>query len=317
VTTIEKRLEEFVQRSSQLPVPGSGETWRRFTALAEQASIDLSLGRLCEGHADALAILAEAGRKPADGATYGVWASRGKSARTVAERDAGGWRLSGTKEFCSGSGIIDRALVVADTSDGCLLFDIAVDTNVVTVLPDSWPSVGMADSRSDTLEFGGPRISNDAVVGPLEFYVHRTGFWFGAIGVAACWYGGAVGIVNELIKSLDSEPNDFVLADLGDCIGALETMRVALRCAAHAIDRDPRDEGGQAHFRAMVARHVVHAGALTVLEHASSAGGARSLCLNGEQSQRVADLFVYVAQHHGRADAMEMGRIVAKARSWS
>jgi alkylation response protein AidB-like acyl-CoA dehydrogenase len=318
VISIQSQLKEFVRNNGpQLPLPGSGNTWRRFTSLAEQASIDLSLGRLCEGHADALAILAEAGKVPMPGATYGVWASRSTGARTFAERTPEGWSLSGTKEFCSGSGLVDRALVVAETNEGNLVFDVDTTTQVIGVVPNSWPAIGMAASKSDTLEFGGPTIADDDVVGSSEFYVDRPGFWFGAVGVAACWYGGAAGITNELIKNLSPDPDDFVLADLGDCVGALETMRVALKCAAHAIDEDPRDTTGQARFRALVARHVVHDGALKVLERSASAGGARPLCHDEGQSRRVADLFVYLSQHHGRADAKELGRIVTRARSWN
>jgi alkylation response protein AidB-like acyl-CoA dehydrogenase len=318
VAPIQQQFEDFVRRvGPELPLPGSGDTWRRFTTLAEQASIDLSLGRLCEGHADALAILAEAGKKPVDGAAYGVWASRSKGARTTAERVPGGWTLSGAKEFCSGTGIVDRALLVADTPEGGVIFDIAVDSHVAAVVPDSWPSVGMAGSRSETLEFGGPIITDDDVVGSPEFYPERPGFWFGAIGVAACWYGGAVGVVNDVLKSLGPEPNDFVLADMGDCVSALETMRTALKCAAHSIDEDPNDATKRAHFRSLVARHVVHGGALTILERAAAAGGARPLCLDADQSRRVADLFVYLSQHHGRADARELGRILTSARSWN
>ena len=318
MTSVESQFKAFVHGAGRdLPLPGSGATWRRFTTLAEQASIDLSLGRLCEGHADALAILAEAGKEPVEDAAYGVWASRSKNVAVTAERESRGWTLRGTKEFCSGNGIVERALVVADTSEGRMVFDVGVESHVVGVVSDSWPSIGMAESRSETLEFGGPIISDDGVIGSAGFYLDRPGFWFGAIGVAACWYGGAVGIVNNLLKSLDGEPNDFVLADMGDCVSALETMRVALKCAAHSIDEDPDDKLERAHFRALVARHVVHGGALTILERTASAGGARPLCLDEVQSRRVADLFVYLSQHHGSADARELGRIVTNAQSWN
>ncbi len=140
-------------------------------------------GRLSEGHADALAILADAGRRPVDGATYAVWASQSKSTRTVADRVPGGWQLSGRKEFCSGSGIVDRALLVAESNQGRLLLDIDVRQHVTAVVPDTWPSIGMSASRSDTLEFGGPVVAEDDVLGTAEFYVTRPGFWFGAIGV--------------------------------------------------------------------------------------------------------------------------------------
>jgi len=78
VSRIRSRFEHVVRtEAAQLPLPGEGDTWGRFEALSKWAAEDLSLGRLVEGHADAIAILAESGMKPAEaGATYGVWAAR-------------------------------------------------------------------------------------------------------------------------------------------------------------------------------------------------------------------------------------------------
>src|SRR5579859_4308368 len=59
-----------------LPLPGSGATWRRWAAFADLAEEDLSLARLGEGHADAVAILAElGGPQPEPGSRWGVWAA--------------------------------------------------------------------------------------------------------------------------------------------------------------------------------------------------------------------------------------------------
>jgi len=318
MTFIHDQFEEFVHSgASRLPLPGSGSTWQRFTGLAELAARDLSLGRLCEGHADAVAILTEADMKPIDGASYGVWASRSAHARTYAERVEGGWRVSGTKEFCSGSNVVQRALVAALSTQGYLLFDLDVQEHVATVLPNSWPSVGMAASASETVEFAGAVISDECVVGATDFYLERPGFWFGAAGVAACWFGGAVGLVNDLVQWLTLEPSEHVLVDLGACVSALETMRRALQSTARAIDEDPLDQDDQARFHALVTRQIVHDAARRVLEMIASAGGARPLCHDGDQSRRAADLFAYLSQHHGRADAAELGRSLLGARSWS
>jgi alkylation response protein AidB-like acyl-CoA dehydrogenase len=280
------------------------------------SALDLSLGRLCEGHIDALAILAEAGMKPIDGgASYGVWAARGSRARTTAKRVAKGWQLTGTKEFCSGSGFLSRALVTADTPDGYLLFDIDVSQNVQSADVDSWPAVGMADSMSQTLDFGGPMIEDDRVVGPANFYTQRPGFWHGAAGVAACWFGGASALVNDLIDSIGTEPNEHVLAEVGIVVSALESMRCVLKSVAQDIDDDPLDKGHRAQFRALIARQVVHDSASEILARVAAAGGARPLCHNEVQARRAADLYVYLAQHHGGADAAVLGRIMAGERS--
>ena len=57
-----------------LPHPGSGRTRERWAVLADLAGEDLCLARLAEGHADALAVLAELGAAvPAAGRRWGVW----------------------------------------------------------------------------------------------------------------------------------------------------------------------------------------------------------------------------------------------------
>lgn len=298
-----------------IPLPGTGGTRQRFEILANWAAADLSLGRLVEGHCDALAILAEAAVASADpAASYGVWAARSSTDTAWAEPVGDGWRLTGTKPFCSGAGILDRALVTADTPDGYRLFDIAPALQVAAVLEHSWPAVGMADSRSETVQFAGPLLAPTCAVGPPGFYLDRRGFWFGASGVAACWYGGARGLVAALVEGLNPEPSEHVLADLGVAFARVRAMRDVLDAVADDIDRDPVDESGRAQVRALTARQTVHDLSLEVLARVGSAGGARNVCLNGDQSRRAADLFAYLSQHHGGADAAQLGRLARQQK---
>jgi alkylation response protein AidB-like acyl-CoA dehydrogenase len=318
VSRISEALDHADFGEKGLPLPGGGDTWERFEALARWAGHDLSLGRLAEGHVDALAILAEAGRCPVDAdATYGVWAARASSGGTTARREADGWHLSGTKAFCSGSVLIDRALITADTVDGYQLFDIAVSDHVTSVHSDSWSAVGMADSLSETLEFGGAAIDEACAVGGPGFYLERPGFWFGAVGVAACWYGGAAGLVDNLVASFDVPPSDLVTAELGYAVAHVSTMRRALKAAAEEIDEDPTDAKGEARRRAFEIRHAVHHAATHVLTHVASAGGARPFCHDREQAQRAADLYVYLAQLHGPQGAAELGRMAREGGGWN
>lgn len=318
MSRVKVMLDEFVRTDgSDVPLPGSGETWRRFQVLSLWASRDLSVGRLAEGHVDALAILAEAEMEPInEAATYGVWAARSREGGTTAKRVSRGWELTGRKEFCSGSGLIDRALVTADTAEGYRLFDVAVDEHVTSADYDSWAAVGMADSVSETLEFAGPVIPESCVVGGPDFYTKRPGFWFGAAGVAACWYGGGFGLVNSLINSSAAAPSEHVLADVGNAVAQIASMRELLKSTADAIDRDPKDDEERAHYRALVVRQVVHDAATEVLVRVAAAGGARPLCHDLDQSRRAADLFVYLSQHHGGSDAAELGRLARETGLW-
>jgi alkylation response protein AidB-like acyl-CoA dehydrogenase len=300
----------------QLPKPGSGATPARFAALADWASRDLSLARLVEGHFDALAVLAEAGETAEPGAVYGVWAARHSPGGTTAVLTVDGWRLEGTKAFCSGSARIDRALVTAECADGYRLFDISVAEHVTRVHAGSWPAVGMADSLSETLDFGGPPLPIRRAIGPPDFYLERPGFWFGATGVAACWYGGSRGLVEDVLQSIGPHPSEAIEAELGHAVAHLDLMRTTLHSAAREIDADPADRAGAAKRRALITRHAVHHAAQQVLVHAAAAGGARPFCLHAEQARRVADLYVYLTQHHGPQDAGVLGQMARDEWPW-
>jgi alkylation response protein AidB-like acyl-CoA dehydrogenase len=316
--SVREGLTDFVRGPAEhLPHPGAGSTWQRFKVLADWSARDLSLGRLVEGHADALSILDEAGlpAKRSDN-SYGVWAARAGRGGTVAIPVSGGWSLSGVKPYCSGSDRLDRALVTADAPDGYRLFDISVAEHARSVSPESWMAVGMADSESETLMFGGPPLSESAVVGGPDFYLQRPGFWSGAVGVAACWYGGARGLVDALLAALGPEPGEHALADAGRAAATVTGLAAYLEQAANAIDADPSDEQHQGHRRALSVRQVVHDGCLQVHALVAAAGGAGPLCHDRAQARRAADLFVYLAQHHGGADAAALGRIALEEQGW-
>ncbi len=102
-----------------LPLPGHGRTRVRWAALANLAETDLSLARLGEGHADALAIVDELGGGPtAPGSRWGVWAARPPGPSLSAAARDGTWWLDGTKRYCSGARVCTHVLVTADTADG-------------------------------------------------------------------------------------------------------------------------------------------------------------------------------------------------------
>jgi hypothetical protein len=317
VTPVAERFEQVVPACSRLPLPGGGDTGERFEALASLAAEDLSLARLAEGHADALAILAESGRAARrPGASYGVWAARGGANGVSATPVARGWKLAGRKPFCSGSGMLERALVTAEAPDGYRLFDVATAEVVVDTVPDSWPAVGMADSESRTLLFGGAVVGEEDAIGPPGFYTDRPGFWFGACGVAACWFGGARGLVSGVVDGLTGEPGALVQMEVGRAVADLRGMHDALQSTAAAIDADPEDKRGRAEGRALVVRQIVHDACERVLSHTAAAGGARPLCLDPTQARRAADLYVYLSQHHGGPDAAHLGRLALADQAW-
>ncbi|WP_035857390.1 acyl-CoA/acyl-ACP dehydrogenase [Cryptosporangium arvum] len=296
--TASKFLAAHGSGALDLPLPGHGRTADRFAALAGLARTDTVLGRLAEGHTDAVAILAELdGPDPAD-AVWGVWAAVPNS--IVAVREEGTWWLAGDRPWCSGAGVCTRALVTATTDDGVRLFAVDVTEPAVTALDGTWPAVGMAGSDSRTVRFTRAR---GIPVGGVGDYVNRPGFWAGGAGVAACWYGAAVGVAERLVSSAPTDPH--ALAHLGAVDTALGGASALLDQVSALIDT----EFDAAALRRPVrrVRAAVEAAATATLDHVGRALGAGPLCQDAEHARRTADLTVYLRQSHAERDLADLG----------
>jgi hypothetical protein len=292
-----------------LPLPGQGRTCDRWAAFADLAEQDLSLARLAEGHADAVAILAELGAGPPPAGTrWGVWAAQPPGPRLTAHQASDGWHLDGVKQYCSGARWCTDAVVTATAPDGYRLF--AVSTQMLSPVPGTWPATGMA--ASDTLDVrfvGVPAMP----VGTPGAYTGRPGFAHGGAGVAACWYGGARAIGRTLLTAAaDRDVGPHALAHLGAVDIALHGARAALEEAAAEIDADPRDLKGGARGRTLHVRALVEAAATDVINRVGRALGAAPLCHDEAHSRRVADLTVYLRQHHAERNLAELGALVAE-----
>jgi alkylation response protein AidB-like acyl-CoA dehydrogenase len=292
-----------------LPLPGSGKTDARLEALAEVAAMDLSLARLAEGHSDALAILAEAGVQPRGG-MYGVWAAEPPNGALVATASASGWTLRGTKKYCSGALGLDRALVTAKAPDGARLFDVELRHSRIRPVHGSWPAIGMALTESVDVVFDDVVV--ETAVGDAGFYVSRPGFWHGAVGVAACWYGGGVGAMRMLQARLEPRSSAHQRAHLGAVAATCMAMKASLDAAARDIDADPRNANGAARTRALATRHVVERGCIEVLDRVGRATGSSAMVFDRAHARRVADLSVYLRQHRAEQELEELGSALLK-----
>jgi alkylation response protein AidB-like acyl-CoA dehydrogenase len=291
-----------------LPLPGSGATPERWAAFAGLAEEDLSLARLGEGHADAIAILAELdGPRPPAGSRWGAWAANPPGPGLTATRAGRRWRLRGMKQYCSGARVCTHALVTAAAEDGMRLF--AVSASGLTPHTGTWPASGMAGS--DTLDVGFDDVAAEPV-GPPGSYTARPGFSHGGAGVAACWYGGARAIGRTLLDAAakrDIGPH--ALAHLGWVDVSLRTAHTALERAAVEIDSDPDDLRAEGRARALRVRALTEAVATDVMARVGRALGAGPLCHDEAHSRAVADLTVYLRQHHAEKDLAELGAIGA------
>ncbi|OBG36342.1 acyl-CoA dehydrogenase [Mycobacterium alsense] len=299
----------------ELPLPASGRTAERWQRLARLAEEDVVAARIAEAHVDAVAILHELGGKPPDsGQLWGVWAAESCDAKVVAtEISDGATILDGTKVWCSGAGFCSHALVTARLDDGRRgLFAVTVSEPAVKALPTTWWNVGMAGSDTRAVQFSNaPAVA----VGDPDEYFGRPGFWHGAIGVAACWLGGARRVAEPLYRCATSESADaYSLAHLGAVDAALAAGDAILAMAAAQIDSDPFDRSDTAQLLAHRARTVVEHAADEAITRTGRALGPGPLCQDGRHAQRVADLTIYIRQSHAERDLAELGRLAGRQR---
>lgn len=283
------------------PLPGHGRTPDRLRFLFEIGRRNLSLARLAEAHWDAVAILAEAGHKVAPNKIYGVWAAEapGRSLHLCGDT------LSGKKAFCSGAGMIDRALVTVVRPEHQLI-DVDLDQAGLEFDRSEWHTRAFHETSTCTVTFNAIRICNDDLVGPAGFYLGRPGFWNGACGPAACWAGGAAGLVDWAANETRSDPH--TLAHFGAMRADLWALQNLLDAAGTAIDRCPMDGLG-AQIRALRVRHLVELHATDILRRLARAYGPHPLAFDEAVATRYQELDLYLRQSHAERDLQALGEL--------
>ncbi len=295
----------------ELPLPGSGRTAQRWRRLSELTAIDVVAGRLAEAHADAVAILAELGGPAADsGEWWGVWAAEAPGAVVTARGAGDVVVLDGTKAWCSGAGLCSHALVTANLDDGRRgLFAVDLRDSGARPLQSAWHNWGMADSDTRSVDFSA---ATAVPVGPAGGYLARPGFWFGAMGVAACWLGGARAVAAPLYqRAAGGSADQHLLAHLGAVDAAITAAEATLDAAADQVDRDPRNSSGLAEVTARRVRAVVETAVDETLRRTDRALGPGPLSGDERHARAVADLTVYVRQSHAERDLAALGLLAA------
>ena len=293
-------------------VPGEGHTHELWGLLVALGAADLAVARAVEPHLDALAILRQSGLgDPERGSVWGVFAAEGRGARLEARRTPQGWRLDGTKPWCSLAGALSHAIVTAHTGEQTRrAFAVRLDDPGVTVQEAGWHALGLARIPSGPVEFRGVPAQP---VGPDRWYLERPGFAWGGIGVAAVWHGGTLGVARRVWNAaVGRAPDQIGLMHLGSADLALGTSRRALAAAAAAVDGGEA-EGTHGAVLALRTRGTVAAAAEAVLAVVDHALGPAPLAFDAEHAQRVADLRLYLRQHHAERDTAALGRSLLSA----
>ncbi|MCU4525299.1 acyl-CoA dehydrogenase [Acinetobacter pittii] len=300
-------LFQLVNLTQNLPHPASGQTYQRWQLFAQIAGVDLSLAKLFESHCDALSILNELGyQQEIDDQTWAVWAADGGPAPLQIKDNL----CNGIKPWCSGAEFIQKALISYKDQQGQAQLCI-VDLSHPSITTDlsHWHAVGMHATQTAQVTFKNTPVK---LIGQPNSYLKRPGFWHGAAGVTACWYGAAVRLAGFLQESCQANPNPYKKLYLGEVAHQLEITKQYFQYVAKLIDHKPT----LSHEREIrILRAQTEQCCLSVIERVGKALGARPFCEDATFAQLMADLPVFIRQSHAAFDYEQIAELCVSEQS--
>jgi alkylation response protein AidB-like acyl-CoA dehydrogenase len=189
-----------------------------------------------------------------DGALFGVAMSeRGAGSRlsqlaTSYARTGGGFRITGSKTFCSGAGHVDAYVVAARAEDNqAAMSQFLVDAKLPGItVEETWDSLGMRATASHDVHLD-VEVPEDALLGGIEglgvLIAQAMPHWLVAsyagvyVGVAQAAIDAAVAQVRA--RGLERLPA--VRARIGRADASVAATREVVRQAARRVDAAPGD----------------------------------------------------------------------------
>ena len=216
--------------------------------LSMLGSADLALGRLFEGHVNALILiasygsesqLASAAEDARKGFLFGVW-NTGASEPVRIEATADGFIMRGSKTFATGAAFVQRPVVTGELSTGGWQMTLPpMDSQEVAahlkIDRSFWHPLGMESSESYGIDFSGACLGQQDLIGlPGDFYRDPL-FRGGAVRFAAVHAGAILRLHRLFAEWLQSKGrgNDpYQIARLGEiAMGAQEAILWVERAA--------------------------------------------------------------------------------------
>ncbi|MDJ0275916.1 acyl-CoA dehydrogenase [Sphingomonas sp. 2R-10] len=272
---------------------------------------DLPLGRLFEGHVDAMQIVSRYGSAQQEAAlpenaVLGVWNADLPGDPLRLDGD----RLIGGKSFASGAGILSHALVSVDADGGRQLLLLDLTHTPPAIDRSFWRVVGMQRSETHQVRWAGAAIGADERVGQPGDYVREPWFSGGALRFAAVQAGGIAGLVDATRDHLVATGR----ADDPHQAGRLARLHALGMTAADAVRRAAEGWFGDQAARlplVSAARVAVYAAGGEAVLVAQEAVGVSALFVDHPLAAKLTDLSVYLRQPGPDAQRMRVGAAVA------
>ena len=268
----------------------------------------LPLGRLLEGHVNALELVLRYGNHQSievvaeearAGKLFGVWNTDDLNGLRLMRRHGRSW-LEGRKILASGAGHVERPLVTATDEDGRRLMVLPNLSGPPRSDLSSWMAQGMRASATGSVDFTGVEVQPIEIVGGEGDYERQPWFSGGAWRFAAVHLGGMERLFDLLRRHLQEtkrggDPHQ--AARLAEAAMAIETARLWVTQAA-------RIAGGRLGPRAPeqlvayvnLARLAVEAAALELMQLVQRSVGLQAFLRPNPIERLSRDLATYLRQ---------------------
>lgn len=242
-------------------LPG-GDAKAGADALRQVGRASLSVGRIVEGHANALALIQLYGtpvqrQRAADAAAgqalFGVWGADGKKPVTIGTVHQNAATLSGSKQFCSGIGLVTQAVIAVETHDGPQLFVADVDDPARGDV-SGWQVSGMRATASGSHDFTGVTAQ---MLGQARDYLREPHFEGGIWRYCAIHCGGMEALAEHARQHIlrrGQSDNPLQRARLARLVSHAHTARLWVDASSLAVAQSSQAEAVP---HALLAREAV------------------------------------------------------------
>lgn len=295
--------------------------------LAAVGGADLALGRLYEGHVNALILIhsfgtleqnIQAAKDAQAGKLFGVWNTGESDPMRIADHN-GALFLQGCKGFATGAAFVQRPIVTAECGGWQMTLprmDIACVASAVRINRSSWHPFGMERSESYTVDFTGAEITNEDLIGaPGDFYRDPL-FRGGAVRFAAVQAGALMRLSTmfaEWLRARGRGADPYQLQRLGEIRLAAQGATLWIEGAAAVAERCMHPLANAAEIRQMIdfanmTRLAIERLATATMPKIIAGVGAHGLLAPHRFERLLRDLTMYLRQPNPDGTLADVGR---------
>ncbi|MDF5712036.1 MAG: acyl-CoA/acyl-ACP dehydrogenase [Nostoc sp. S4] len=309
-------------------------TYEMLMLLKQMGRGNLAVGRIYEGHVNALQLIQTFGSREQIAAfardardrhrIFGVWNAEAADGVKVIPLEDDRYQLEGSKTFCTGAGYLERPFVNGALPDGGWQMCIVPMDRVQTVSDPSWwqPS-GMRATASFKVDFSGVELEQSALIGQPNDYHRQPWLSGGVIRFAAVQLGGAEALFDltrQYLQQLKYTNDPYQKERLGKMAIAIESGNLWLRGAADRVaayapvfggaPTVPNPQAEQLVAYANMVRTTIEQICIDVMQLCERSVGTRGLLPPNPMERIIRDLTLYLRQPAFDAALANVGQYV-------